>query len=101
MILNKYKDDYELFKIFGLPENIEFKLFPGCNDYNVNKRTKITLNTELYKLYDCGYLTEDELIHFTIATINRYKRKTATIKELVKEARDIRIKYINEQLILY
>lgn len=94
-ILIKYK--HEDFKILGLPDNLEIKIYPRTEDYHFRKRTHVTLNYQLYKLYDCCYFkTEIELVEATLKVISYYKNKTATIKQLDNKLRKIRLKFLKQ-----
>lgn len=93
-ILIKYK--HEDFKILGLPDDLQIKICPDDSDYHFRKRTHVTLNYQLYKLYDCCYYTtEMELVEATQKVVSRYKNGTATIKQLDNELRKIRINFLN------
>lgn len=96
MILNKYENDD--FKILGLPDDLNINFFSSKEGYSINKRTHVTLNYQLYKLYECGYFKdEDELVEATSKAIRHYNTGLATIKELDNGLRKIRMKYIKEQ----
>ena len=98
-ILIKYK--YEEFKVLGLPDNLEIKIFPvKGQDYNINSRTHVTLNYQLYKLYECGYYgSEKILVENTLDIIRSYKNKSATIKQLDTQLRKIRTNFIRYNII--
>ena len=55
-ILSDYIYD---FSILGLPSNLTIKSNPSKEDYNILRRSHVTLNYELYKLYECGYFTNE------------------------------------------
>lgn len=93
-ILENYKDNND-FSILGLPENLEIKFFPSKYDYDISRMTHVTLNAELYRLYDCGYYSEDEFIDYVINTIDMYQSGRETISSLVKTIRKIRLDHIN------
>lgn len=94
-ILIKY--NFEDLKILGLPDNLDFKVFPSNKDYDVLRRTHVTLNYQLYKLYECGYYTsEKELVANSLKAARSYKRGAATIKDLEKDLRKIRKEFIKE-----
>lgn len=94
-ILIKY--NYEDLRILGLPDNLEIKICPSEEDYHFRKRTHVTLNYQLYKLYDCCYFSsETELVEATLKIISYYKNKIATIKQLDNELRKLRIKFLNQ-----
>lgn len=93
-ILIKYP--HEDFKILGLPEDLEIKISPDVSDYHFRKRTHVTLNYQLYKLFECSYYkSEAELVEATLKIVSRYKNRTATIKQLSKELSTLRNNYIN------
>lgn len=93
-ILIKYNEKYD-FSILGIPKNLDIRFCPGKDDYDISRMTHVTLSAELYRLYDCGYYTEDDFIDYVISTIDRYKSGNETISSLVKEIRKIRLDYIN------
>lgn len=87
--------NYEDFKLLGLPDDLEIKVCPNEGDYHFRKRTKVTLNYQLYKLYECRYFcNERELVEATKIIVRRYKNKLSTIKELDTGLRKIRIEYL-------
>lgn len=94
-ILIKYP--YEDLKILGLPDDLEIKICPSEGDYHFRKRTHVTLNYQLYKLYDCCYFSsETELVEATLKVVSYYKNKIATIKQLDNELRKIRVKFLSK-----
>lgn len=95
IILSKYTNDYD-YSVLGMPANIEIVTYPGCNDYNINARSHVTLNTELYKLYACDYF-EDEasFIKYVNAAINQYSRGVS-IRKLANHVRKTRLKYLDK-----
>lgn len=94
-ILIKY--EYEEFKVLGLPEDLNINFFPGENGYDINMTTHVTLNYQLYKLYECRYFnSEIELVEATLKAVSRYNSGTATIKELSMELSEIRKKYLKD-----
>lgn len=96
MILIKYEK--EEFKVLGLTEDLNITFFPDKNGYSINKRTHVTLNYQLYKLYECGYFkSEDELVEATLKAVRSYNSGVATIKELDNSLRKIRMEFIEEQ----
>lgn len=95
MILKKY--EYDEFKVLGLPKDLNINFFSSKDGYSINKRTHVTLNYQLYKLYECGYFkNEDELVEATLKAISHYNTGIATIKELDTRLRNIRMEYIKE-----
>lgn len=97
LILSNYIYD---FSILGLPSNLTIKSNPSKEDYNILRRSHVTLNYELYKLYECGYFTsERSFIKYVIAAMIHYKNETATIKDIVKVTRNKRLQYIKEPFI--
>lgn len=95
MILMKY--EYDEFKVLGLPDNLNITFFSGKDGYNINKRTHVTLNYQLYKLYECGYFkNENELVEATLKAVSDYTMGVATIKELDNSLRKIRMGYLKE-----
>lgn len=93
-ILIKYSDSND-FSILGLPKSLRIEILPNENDYDIAKMTHVTLNAELYRLYNCGLYSENDFIDYVINTIDRYKSGNETISSLVKEIRKIRLDYIN------
>lgn len=94
-VLKKYSCDD--FKILGVPEDLNINFFSSKDGYNINKRTHVTLNYQLYKLYECGYYnSEDILVESTRKIVSRYNSGMATIKELDSELRKIRMEYLKE-----
>lgn len=99
-VLLGYSDRFD-FSILGLPKILEIKKNPTKNDYDVYRRNHITLNYELYKIYECGYFGQDSnFITYVIFIINRYKNKKCSIKELTYVIRTQRLVYMNELKIL-
>ena len=95
IILSKYTNDYD-YSILGMPANIEIITYPGCNDYNINARSHVTLNTELYKLYACGYFpNEESFIKYVNPAINQYSRGVS-IKKLADYVRNTRLKHLDK-----
>ena len=95
IILSKYTNDYD-YSILGMPTNIEIITYPGCNDYNINARSHVTLNTELYKLYACGYFpNEESFIKYVNAAIKQYSRGVS-IKKLADYVRNTRLKHLDK-----
>ena len=79
-----------------MPTNIEIITYPGCNDYNINARSHVTLNTELYKLYACGYFpNEESFIKYVNAAIKQYSRGVS-IKKLADYVRNTRLKHLDK-----
>lgn len=94
-ILIKY--NHEDFKLLGLPDSLEIKICPDESDYHFRKRTHVTLNYQLYKLYDCCYFKDEtELVEATLKVVSYYKNKIATIKQLDNELRKIRITFLGK-----
>ena len=93
-ILIKYDEKYD-FSILGIPKNLDIRLCPAKDDYDISRMTHVTLNSELYRLYNCALFSENEFIDYVINTIDRYKSGNETISSLVKEIRKIRLNYIN------
>lgn len=95
IILSKYTNDYD-YSVLGMPANIEIITYPSRNDYNIDARSHVTLNTELYKLYTCGYF-EDEanFVKYVNSAINKYSKGTS-IKKLADHIRKIRLRYIDK-----
>lgn len=97
-ILSKYSDEYN-FKVLYLPENIEIKFNPGKDDYDIDKRNRVTLNAELYRLYSCGYFdNEREFIDYVIYVIKTYEAGSVTINKIVSKIRRVRIDFERERL---
>ena len=92
-ILIKYKYKYD-FSELGLPDSIVIYTSISEGNYDISKMTHVTLNAELFRIYDSGYFINDtEFIDYVIATISRYKSGSVTIKELVYEIRKMRLDY--------
>lgn len=92
-ILIKYKDEYD-FSELGLPDNLVICSLLTEGDYDISKMTHVTLNAELFRIYNSGYFIDDsKFIDYVIATISRYKSGEVTIKELVYEIRKMRLDY--------
>lgn len=93
ILLKHYHDD---FKILGLPLDLTIQILPPYYGYHFHKITHVTLNYQLYKLYECNYYkSELELVEATLEAARRYKNKAATIKQLGKELGRIRKDYLN------
>lgn len=93
-----YSDEYN-FKVLYLPENIEIKLNPGKDDYDIDKRNRVTLNAELYRLYSCGYFnSEKEFIDYVIYVIKTYEAGSITINKIVSKIRKVRVNFERERL---
>lgn len=93
LILIKYTFD---FSVLGLPEDIYIVSNPKKHNYNIYNRTHVTLNHELYKLYDCGYFdSESKFISFIKKIIKLYN-KNISIKILSAKIRKIRLEYQKE-----
>ena len=91
-ILIRYKNQYD-FSELGVPDSIEIYSLISEGDYDISKMTHVTLNAELFRIYNSGYFDNDyEFIDYVIDTINRYK-SGSKIKELVYEIRRIRLEY--------
>lgn len=95
-ILIKY--EYEAFKILGLPNNLDIHFFSDKNSYNIHARTHVTVNYQLYKLFECGYYqSERQLVEATLMVITSYTKGETTIKLLEKKLRKLRLEFIEEQ----
>ena len=69
-ILIKYP--CEDFKLLGLPQDLTINICPSKGDYHFRKRTHVTLNYQLYKLYECSYYkSEAELVEATLKIVSR------------------------------
>lgn len=96
LLLSNYIYD---FSVLGLTCNLSIKPNPCPDDYNILRRSHVTLNYELYKLYECRYFkSEREFIKYVIFALNSYKNKKATIKDLVRVTRKKRLQYIKEPI---
>lgn len=93
LILIKYDFD---FTVLGLPETLSIVSNPKKCDYNIYSRTHVTLNHELYKLYDCGYFESEAKFISFIKKIIRLYNKNISIKILSSKIRKIRLKYQEE-----
>lgn len=86
----------EQFEVLGLPAGkLSINLFSDKEDYSIHSRTHVTLNYEIYKLFECGYYAdEEELVEATLEIVRSY-RHGYNIKELSNQLRKIRMKFIN------
>ncbi|WP_270943154.1 hypothetical protein [Romboutsia lituseburensis] len=92
LILYNYPD-YD-FSVLGLTKNIDIIIEPNSDDYNIYKRTHVTLNAELYKLYECGYFSSNEsFISYVTIIIDNYVTRNVTIKSLVNVIRKTRLDF--------
>ena len=95
-ILIKY--DNEAFRLLGLPKDLNINFFSSKESYNIHARTHVTLNYQLYKLYECGYYSsERQLVEATLKLIADYSAGIVTIKELDNKLRKQRLEYLKEQ----
>lgn len=95
-ILIRY--DYDVFKVLGLPKSLTINFFSDKEAYNINARTHVTVNYQLYKLYECGYYqSERQLVEATLKVITDYTTGKASIKELDDRLRKQRLEYLKEQ----
>lgn len=100
ILLSKYSDKYD-FSVLGLPRNLDIKKNPNKDDYDIYKTNHVTLNYELYKIYELGYFgNENNFITYVLFIINRYKSKKETIKELTYVIRTQRLVYKEELKLL-
>lgn len=96
LILINYDFD---FSVLGIPKTLDIVSKPTKRDYNIYSRTHVTLNHELYKLYECGYFeSESKFISFVKKTIRLYN-KNISIKILSAKIRKIRLKYKEENFL--
>lgn len=92
LILYNYPDCD--FSVLGLTKNIDIIIEPNSDDYNIYKRTHVTLNAELYKLYECGYFSSNEsFISYVTIIIDNYITRNVTIKSLVNVIRKTRLDF--------
>lgn len=90
-VLNKYIGD---FSVLGMPVNLDIKKNPKKNDYDIDRRSPVTLNAELYKFYKSGYFkSEDHFIKYVTIVIDKYKNENFTINKLVKITRRKRLQH--------
>lgn len=95
-LLIKYSSQYDL-SLLDVPINLKIKKNPGNKDYNILKRTHVTLNIEIYKLYESRYFKNElDFIEYVLYIIDSYNLNNVTIKELVYEIKTKRLNYINE-----
>lgn len=95
-ILIKY--DNEAFRLLGMPRDLNINFFSDKEAYNIHARTHVTLNYQLYKLYECGYYSsERQLVEATLRLITDYSTGIVTIKELDNKLRKQRLEYLKEQ----
>lgn len=57
-ILIKYKNQYD-FSELVLPDSIVIYGLVSEGDYDISKMTHVTLNTELFRIYNSGYFLND------------------------------------------
>ena len=92
-ILIRYKNLYNFLELWILDNLVIYSLLTE-GDYDISKMTYVTLNAELFRIYNSGYFLNDtEFIDYVIATISRYKSGESNIKELVYEIRKMRLDY--------
>lgn len=90
-VLNKYIGD---FSVLGMPVNLDIKKNPKKNDYDIDRRSPVTLNAELYKFYSSGYFKDDvHFMRYVTIVIDKYKNENFTINKLVKVTRCKRLQY--------
>ena len=88
MILSKYIGD---FSVLSMPVNLNIKKNPNEDEYDIDRRSPVTLNTELYR---SGYFkNDDQFIKFVTIVMNKYKNENFTINKLVKITRRKRLQY--------
>lgn len=93
IILNKYIED---FSVLGMPINLNIKKNPKSDEYDIDRRSPVTLNSELYKFYKSGYFkNDDHFIKYVTIVIDKYKNENFTINKLVKITRRKRLQYEN------
>ena len=64
------------------------------DDYDINKRNRVTLNSEFYRLYSCGYFnSEKESINYVIYVIKTYEARSFTINKIVFSIRKVRVNF--------
>ena len=91
MILSKYIGD---FSMLGLPYKIDIKKNPKKDEYDIDRRSPVTLNAELYRFYTSGYFKSDEhFIRYVTIVIDKYNNENFTINKLVKVTRSKRLQY--------
>ena len=94
IILSKYVWDFSILK---MPVNLEIKKNPGKNDYDIYKRSPVTLNSELYRAYKAGcFKNEKYFISYVTLVIDKYKNENFTINQLVSVTRKKRLQYERE-----
>ena len=91
-ILSKY--NYEEFKVLGLPSGkLAINFFSDKDDYSIHSRTHVTLNYEIYKLYECGYYADEiALVEATLEIVRNYQHGY-NIKDLSNQLRKTRIAF--------
>lgn len=91
LILNKYIGD---FSALGMPVSLNIKNNPKNCEYDIHRRSTVTLNAELYKFYKTGYFkSDDHFIRYVTVVIDKYKNENFTINKLVKITRYKRLQY--------
>lgn len=91
LILNKYIGD---FSELGMPVSLNIKKNPKNYEYDIHRRSTVTLNAELYKFYKTGYFkSDDHFIKYVTIVIDKYKNENFTINKLVKITRRKRLQY--------
>ena len=91
MILSKYIGD---FSVLCMPVNLNIKKNPNKDEYDIDRRSPVTLNTELYKFYRSGYFkNDDHFMRYVTIVMNKYKNENFTINKLVKITRRKRLQY--------
>ena len=67
LILDEYRDND--LSLLGIPDNLEIVTYPKPNDYNVYNRTHVTLNAELYSLYNHSYVMNKVFITIKVTAV--------------------------------
>lgn len=73
---------------------IEGNINPKNYEYDIHRRSTVTLNAELYKFYKTGYFkSDDHFIRYVTVVIDKYKNENFTINKLVRITRCKRLQY--------
>ena len=93
MILSKYVWDFSVLK---MPINLDIKRSPGKDDYDIHRRTPVTLNAELYNVYKVGcFKDEKHFINYVTVVMDKYTNENFTINQLTSITRKKRLQYEN------
>ncbi len=92
ILLLKYQNKENDFSMLGLPKSLEIVKKPSVDEYNIYRRTHVTINAELYKLYiNCYFKRDEEFIKYVNEVIYLYTVRDVGIKEISKMIREYRL----------